>query len=154
MSFAYQPKPIDKLRANYNQRVKGEKNGFPSLEDFLDWYQAEEKICHYCGLTEPEMQEIVLRGILISKRFPTGEERKRGQSRGIWLEVDRVQPLGQYNRNNCKLACYFCNNDKSDVFSGEMYKAFFQNRAGFLRGLLAGTVQSDTRVDKGSDITI
>jgi 5-methylcytosine-specific restriction endonuclease McrA len=37
--------------------------------------------------------------------------------RGFNLEVDRKNPKGKYSPNNCVLACYPCNNAKSDVFS-------------------------------------
>ncbi len=54
----------------------------------------------------------------------------------MWLEVDRIKPKDAYSEKNCVLACYFCNNDKSDVFDGEDYKLFFQNRFKFLTQLL------------------
>jgi len=37
--------------------------------------------------------------------------------RGISLEVDRKDGKKEYSPGNCVLACYPCNNAKSDVFS-------------------------------------
>jgi hypothetical protein len=60
----------------------------------------------------------------------------QGRGRGMWLEVDRKDPKGKYSSGNAVLCCYFCNNDKSDVFYGDEYIEFFQNRVGYLRNLL------------------
>jgi 5-methylcytosine-specific restriction endonuclease McrA len=88
-------------------------------------------------LTEVECQKIVKTGLLTSKRFPKDGILGRGQSRGFWLEIDRVNPKENYSVQNCVLSCYFCNNDKSDVFDGENYKDFMKNRVGFLRKILS-----------------
>jgi hypothetical protein len=37
--------------------------------------------------------------------------------RGVSLEVDRKNNTEKYSFSNCVLACYPCNNAKSDVFS-------------------------------------
>lgn len=110
--------------------------GFKSYEAFVTWYNDQPKHCHYCQIEEVEVQEIVMRGLLTSARFPKKGLKARGRNRGKWLEVDRKNPKGNYTSTNCVLACYFCNNDKSDVFNEIQYQAFKQNRAGFLRGLL------------------
>lgn len=135
-TFEYRPKTLKQLKENYNSRIRQDRNSFNSFEDFINWYNNETKVCHYCGLTELQSQEIVVRGLLTSNRFPQNGLTGRGQARGMWLEVDRIKPKEPYSENNCALACYFCNNDKSDVFSGDEYKLFFQNRYEFLRQLL------------------
>jgi hypothetical protein len=134
--FIYRHKTPEQLRANYNSRIKKDLNAFTSFEDFLEWYHNEEKVCHYCGLSETQSQVIVVTGLLTSNRFPQKGNTGRGQARGMWLEVDRIKPKEPYSENNCVLACYFCNNDKSDVFNGVDYKLFFQNRYEFLKQLL------------------
>lgn len=133
MPYKYLPKPIDKLKNNYNERVRSNQNSFESFEDFLDWYNAQEKSCHYCKLTEAECQEIVMTGMLTSNRFPQNGIIGRGRARGVWLEVDRFLPKENYSRNNCALCCYFCNNDKSDVFTKDEYLKFQENRLAFLK---------------------
>jgi 5-methylcytosine-specific restriction endonuclease McrA len=45
----------------------------------------------------------------------------REDRRGINLEVDRKDNSGPYSPHNCVLACYPCNNAKSDVFSYEEF---------------------------------
>lgn len=129
----YKTKPIDKLKSNFSQRKGKGLNSFDDFEDFHAWYSKQDKVCHYCGIREAEMQEIVMTGVLTSNRFPQNGIIGRGQSRGVWLEVDRLQPKENYSRNNCVLSCYFCNNDKSDVFEGNDYKEFMENRVEFLR---------------------
>jgi 5-methylcytosine-specific restriction endonuclease McrA len=134
--FIYRPKTSEQLKKNYDSRIKKDLNTFTSFEDFLNWYHNEEKICHYCGLTELQSQEIVVKGLLTSNRFPQNGVTGQGKARGMWLEVDRIKPKDAYSEKNCVLACYFCNNDKSDVFEGEDYKLFFQNRYKFLTQLI------------------
>ncbi len=136
MSFQYKPKSINQLKESYNRRKRDGLNGFESFDDFFNWYNSQELICHYCGLKEVESQELSIRGILTSNRFPKNGIIGQGKSRAVWLEVDRINPNGSYSRRNSVLCCFFCNNDKSDVFSGEMYSQFFENRVAFLRKLL------------------
>ena len=136
MDFKYQKKSVEKLKKNYSERIRKGFNGFNDFEDFLDWYNLEEKICKYCGLTEEESQKIVMTSILKSNRFPENGKIGQGKSRGVWLEVDRLEPKGQYSRENAVLCCYFCNNDKSDVFSGQEYLKFRENRIEYLRDKL------------------
>lgn len=136
MEFKYEKKSVEKLKKNYSERIRKGYNGFIDLNDFLDWYNSEEKICKYCGLTEEESQKIVMTSILKSNRFPEDGKIGQGKSRGAWLEVDRLEPKGQYSRENAVLCCYFCNNDKSDVFSGQEYMKFRENRIEYLRDKL------------------
>lgn len=131
--MAYIPKPIEKLKSNFSQRKQKGLNSFEDFEDFFNWYNEQQKQCFYCGLQEHEMQEIVLTGILKSNRFPQNGIIGRGRSRGVWLEVDRLKPKENYSRENCVLCCYFCNNDKSDVFDGNEYKKFMKNRVQYLK---------------------
>ncbi len=133
MEFKYQPKSLKQLKNNYSERVRQNKNGFKGFEDFLDWYNSQTKVCNYCGLSEEESQEIVMTGILSSNRFPKDGIIGQGTSRGVWLEVDRLNPIGEYSRENSVMCCYFCNNDKSDVFTGEEYLKFRQNRVEYLK---------------------
>jgi hypothetical protein len=134
----YRPKPEEKLKADFSRRRQKELCNFRDFEEFKDWYNSRAKVCHYCGLKEEESQKIVLTGILKSSRFPQNGVLGRGQSRGMWLEVDRLLPKENYSPKNCVLSCYFCNNDKSDVFHGQDYKEFQNNRIGYLRKLING----------------
>jgi 5-methylcytosine-specific restriction endonuclease McrA len=128
-------KPTKSLQADFNRRVKKGVNKFLDFDDFKNWYDSQEKICHYCGLKEEESQILVLK-FLKSKRFPQDGILGRGTARGMYLEVDRINPKGDYSRENCVLCCYFCNNDKSDVFNGNEYKEFFQDRLNYLKKII------------------
>lgn len=81
-------------------------------DSFYVWYhtqaQQQSRLCEYCNL--PGDTEILYR-----KTF------RRGR-RGLRLEVDRRDNDGLYSPCNCVLACYPCNNAKSDVFSYEEFK--------------------------------
>lgn len=134
--FKYVEKPLNKLKSNYNERNRKGLNGFNGLQDFFDWFVSQDKKCYYCGVKEHEVQQIVITGKLTSNRFPLNGELMQGRSRGMWLEVDRLNPKEHYSKANAVLCCYFCNNDKSDVFYGLDYKEFHQNRAAYLRELI------------------
>lgn len=136
MEFDYKVKTIKQLKNWYNSKVKSEKSDFLNFEEFLIWYESQEKVCHYCGIKEEEIQMIVSSGKLKSKRFPENGNIQRGRSRGFWLEIDRSNSFEKYSIKNCVLSCYFCNNDKSDVFDGETYKEFQNNRMDFLKKLM------------------
>ena len=137
MEWIYKPKSDKQLSDWYKSKVREKKSGFLSYDDFREWYDNKPKFCHYCGLTEKESQLIVHKGLLTSNRFPIHGETRAGVNRGYWLEVDKKNPKGIYSRENCELTCYFCNNDKSDVFSEVQYKEFKKDRTGFLRKLIS-----------------
>ena len=53
-------------------------------------------------------------------------------NRGLHLEVERKDSKNNiYSARNCVLACYFCNNDKSDIFSEQEYRDYMKNRKEF-----------------------
>ena len=129
-------KLFKKLKTDYNNRNRKSLNEFESFEIFHDWYNLLEKKCFYCGISEEQFRFIVMNGILKSKRFPENGEFKRG-SRGYYLELDKKDSSLKYSIDNCVLSCYFCNNDKSDVFNSEEYLNFSKNRLQFLENLSA-----------------
>jgi hypothetical protein len=135
--FSYVEKSKEKLRSNFNERSRKGLNGFTDFEDYYSWFVSQNKKCYYCGIEEHEVQQIVVQGLLTSNRFPLNGKIMQGRSRGMWLEVDRIYPKEKYTSENAVLCCYFCNNDKSDVFHGLEYKKFFQNRTGYLRELIS-----------------
>ncbi|WP_339700174.1 hypothetical protein [Algoriphagus aquimarinus] len=83
-----------------------------SYEDFSHWYQNADKKCFYCDLTEAEMQ-------ILWEKVPALTKRTRGRV----LEIDRVSPnKDYYDFTNLVFACYWCNNAKTDTFTGEEFK--------------------------------
>jgi hypothetical protein len=138
MSWEYRYKTDKQLKDWFDDKVRKGINGFVDFTDFREWYfeNIRDRQCYYCGLTERESQQIIHDGLLTSKRFPFGGMFSQGVNRGYWLEVDKKNPIGQYSRENCVPSCYFCNNDKSDVFTDEQYREFVTDRIGFIRRLL------------------
>ena len=118
---------VTKKKSNMNhlyslyQRIKNKKddNGNNvccdewrrNPESFYTWYENRAKqqkgLCEYCHLP----------GSTLSCY---GSSFRKGK-RGLHLEVDRKDARGQYSPENCVLACYPCNNAKSDVFSYEEF---------------------------------
>ena len=113
----------------YSLKQRGERK-FESKIEFIKWYKKSEVFgCYYCGLEIDIQRELISNDKIRSKRFfnnlyttKTGID-KFG-TRGRYFEVDRKKPDGPYSKDNCVLCCYFCNNDKSDVFLDEEYKLF------------------------------
>lgn len=138
LEWSYVTKSHKRLVQWYNSKVAYGISGFESEAQFLQWYSQNisDGKCAYCGISERDSQRIVHEGHLTSLRFPIYGNATKGVNRGYWLEIDRKNPTGLYSIDNCNPSCYFCNNDKSDVFTDEQYQEFKENRAGFLRGLL------------------
>ncbi len=121
MQFEYKTKPEEKLKAIFTRRIQKGLSGYVDFQELKSWYNLKEKKWYYCELKEEECQELVITGLLKSNRFPQNGLLGRGQSRGMWLEIDRLKPKENYSLENCVLCCYFFNNDKSDVFHGDEY---------------------------------
>ena len=100
------------------QRVKGaedEKGKKMCCEEwrnnskiFYIWYvnqcKKQKGVCAYCHMPGDTTKSYRAEGF------------RKGR-RGFHLEVDRKDAKGEYSPDNCVLACYPCNNAKSDVFS-------------------------------------
>jgi hypothetical protein len=119
-------KNIKRIRSLYHNKVN--LNGFSlkPFNRFYKWYKNQHNIqngkCYYCNSDE----QII--ATLLEKKF---QYRKR-TTRGKHLEVERRDSKDNlYTEENCVLACYFCNNDKSDIFSDEEYLEYLKDRKGF-----------------------
>ena len=118
MKYSDENKRLTQLWYSFKQR--GENLRIFQKDEFIDWYKTKvHDGCHYCGISEKDCRELVLK--IPSSRFPKSSDLQRGKSRGYYLEVDRKEPKGVYSTDNCVLSCYFCNNDKSDVFNHDQY---------------------------------
>ena len=104
---------------------KRKKIGKP-FEVFYNWYVSQGNKCCYCGITGQELTLLFENGLLSTKR-PT---------RGKHLELERKTPKGDYNNfDNLALACYWCNNAKTDTFTheefqqvGKAFRSIWKNR--------------------------
>jgi 5-methylcytosine-specific restriction endonuclease McrA len=83
-----------------------------SFEDFSHWRQNVDKKCFYCDLAEDQMRILWSKDLELTKR-----------TRGLVLEIDRVSPNKNYfDFKNLVSACYWCNNAKTDTFTGEEFR--------------------------------
>ncbi len=105
---------IDRIR---NLATEERKKGFNGRVNFLKWYLSKEKVCCYCGVKENDLE----------KYFNDANmQYKNARQRGKKLEIERIitAPPSQnrYTEANTDLACYVCNNAKSDFISAKAFK--------------------------------
>ncbi len=105
----------------YNKQ--GKDFEFTDFYEFYDWYltqfEKQNGCCYYC-----KTEESVL-SMLFEKKYTSIKRPNRGKH----LEVERRDSdSNKYNKTNCVLACYFCNNDKSDIFSEKEYFEYLMDR--------------------------
>lgn len=86
--------------------------------------------CEYCQTSIFDIKKLIQKERLKTRRTGNGE-------RGPVLEIDRKININGYNRDNCVLACYYCNNDKSYILNSDDYKKYFgKARNDFFNDLL------------------
>ena len=84
--------------------------------DFIQWYQNKHKLgekttCCYFGISEE----------LCSQLIPYHST--RGGKRAQHLEIERLDSgKNIYTNTNCSLACYVCNNAKSNIFTVKEFR--------------------------------
>ena len=124
-------KQIKRIRGSYNNKnnnkKKKDKFKFCDFTEFYDWYviqyNKQDGKCYYCDSDEKEIEFLFSKKYFISKRW----------KRGFHLEVERKDTIdNEYTKDNCVLACYFCNNDKSDILNEKDYFEYLENRKGFI----------------------
>ena len=112
----------EKSRKYYNisnevRRLYNSKTGLKQIEIdvFQKWYDSKNGCCEYCGISGQD-------SLILFNKYP---ESTRGGRRGKRLELDRIDPLiknyGQ-DISNLALACYWCNNAKTNYFNYEEFK--------------------------------
>lgn len=106
---------IQKWKNKFNNKqntVEENEFKFNNFEEFYNWYKEQTKdgeICCYCGVHQKNIN-----GSKIIERS------KRGKQRGNSIEIERVETSEEkniYSPQNCRLACYVCNNAKSDLLT-------------------------------------
>lgn len=117
---------IRRVRSLYHHKKNLNGFNFQNFNSFFNWYkiqfQQQKGKCYYCKTDENVI------ATLFEKIF---QNRKR-TTRGKYLEVERRDSIDNlYNSENCVLACYFCNNDKSDIFDESQYFDYLKDRNTF-----------------------
>lgn len=114
---------LEEQKNRLKSKFQSKFNGFETKERFTNWYlnelQISENKCHYCQTSILDIRRLLNAGIT------KGRKVKGEAFRGANFEVDRKDPDGAYNANNCVLSCYYCNNDKSNTFNYEIYKNIY-----------------------------
>ena len=93
--------------------------------------------CFYCGITAMQSEQYYN----VIGAFRTPWNNANGMStRGKSLEIDRYNNMQGYSEANCRCACYYCNNAKSDVFNGDQFMPIGQAIGDRIREALGGNV--------------
>lgn len=120
---------ITKLeKSNYHLLKKLESEYIESFHIIFPESEFENLLCanscHYCEISVAEIVALSEKKILYKKNF-----------RGWSLEIDRLNSNYEYTPANCVMACYWCNNAKTDEFSelefmpvGKVIKSIWKNR--------------------------
>lgn len=80
-----------------------------SEKDFQNLISRDK--CEYCGITKDRIEKLAERRKLYKKTL-----------RGWSLEIDRRNSNYEYKIGNCVLACYWCNNAKTDEFTDDEFR--------------------------------
>lgn len=84
---------------------------FPSIFPFQDFEQLTASCkCAFCGISLEEVEVLADKGMLYKKN-----------DRGWSLGIDRLNSNYEYTKENCVMACYWCNNAKTDEFTKEEF---------------------------------
>ena len=117
---------VRRMKTIYSNKKSKQKKDFKfkDFSEFYDWLKKQGNTCHYCKTEQSKITKLIYEGL---KNNPLGISSKRFNKRGRSLEIDRKDPLNaEYSIHNCVLACYFCNNDKSDIYSEKEYLENFK----------------------------
>ncbi len=110
----------ERIKRLFSRKKHGQ--GFKSREDFANWWvgqlSTQGGCCTYCQ-TPIRLIEMLIREGRLNARSTRGLGK-----RGLFMELERFDPKGPYRPDNCALACYYCNNDKSYIFSAGDFKKF------------------------------
>lgn len=118
---------MDKIKypnINYKEIVSNMKTKFlevfkdqTSFEEFKKIYHKDDdkikRRCYYCGINEAQIEILVNELKIKTKRF---------YARGKTMEIDQKKPENGYKKCNIVLACYWCNNAKTDEFDEVEFK--------------------------------
>ncbi|TCC92414.1 hypothetical protein EZ428_11890 [Pedobacter frigiditerrae] len=110
------------------------KPGFSTKQELSDWYlsqiQKQNYNCYYCETSIFDIRSLIEVNVLKARKIRYG-------FRGLVLEIDKKENSLGYQKENCVLACYYCNNDKSYTMDSNLYKKYFGiSRFNFFQALI------------------
>jgi 5-methylcytosine-specific restriction endonuclease McrA len=97
---------IESFRLDYIANIFPTKYPANQFEKLI---HSEE--CSYCGITIEMVTDLANKQQLYKKNY-----------RGWSLEIDRKNSNFEYAPENCVMACYWCNNAKTDEFTYDEFK--------------------------------
>lgn len=126
---AFRDSERERVRKVYSKARPGKDDGFISADDLVTWWMQEIEessgCCAYCGTSI-----MLIRALIGANKL---EVRKIGYGyRGPNLELEQKDPHRGYTRDNCDLASYYCNNDKSYIYGEHEYRKFLDGRNGYI----------------------
>ena len=87
---------------------------------WIDLIKKQNITCYYCGTDLRIIQQLILNKIMRPRK------RGRGGYSGLHFELDHKSADKNDNKpENLVASCYYCNNDKSDTFTSELFKNYF-----------------------------
>ena len=104
---------IENLRMDYYNSFLSET--FTIADQFVNRLKDKNTPCEYCKITISQVIELANNYKLFKKNY-----------RGWSLEIDRKDSNYEYTPENCVMACYWCNNAKTDEFTYEEFKEIGQ----------------------------
>jgi 5-methylcytosine-specific restriction endonuclease McrA len=105
----------NELYKKFKERNEKNKDVIIPFDEFKEVFaENKDRQCHYCGITEKVIDEMILKSKIKTKRLLT---------RGRTMEIDRIKPNEGYTKDNIVLSCYWCNNAKTDEFSYKEFKS-------------------------------
>lgn len=107
---------VSAIRPLWRSKFNNPDSGNGTFEDFHKWYLGAERKCHYCEITEAQIEQLW-------KLEPVLTKRKKGRT----LEIDRKKPnISNEDTQNLVFCCYWCNIAQTDPFSEEEFKKIGQ----------------------------
>lgn len=88
--------------------------------DWIDIINRQNMRCYYCDTDLRIIQQLILNKVI--------KPRKRGSDSysGLHFELDHKNADKNDNKlQNLVASCYYCNNDKSDTFTSDLFKEYF-----------------------------
>lgn len=103
---------MDSNKELYKELENSYVTDFEKVFAFEEFEQTinDEKCC-YCSITKDEIVQLANKHQLYKKNL-----------RGWNMEVERFDSNLEYTQENCAMACYWCNNAKTDEFTKEEFQ--------------------------------